>query len=64
MQVQIPNDTDTTYWCATTELPQEVQRSRKYVIRVSSSKLVLSVTYSNFKYNCNSVSNGTYIAYI
>jgi len=36
MQVQIPNNTDTTYWCATTELPQEVQQSRKYVIRVST----------------------------
>jgi len=33
MQVEIPN-TDTTYWCAAAELPQEVQQRQQYVIRV------------------------------
>ena len=34
-QVEIPN-TDTTYWCAAAELPQEVQQRQQYVVRVSS----------------------------
>ena len=37
IQVQIPNNTDTTYWCAATELPQEVQQRQQYVIRVRRS---------------------------
>jgi len=47
-QVEIPN-TDTTYWCAAAELPQEVQQRQQYVVRVSSR--ITIVEYGCLKYN-------------
>lgn len=34
MQVPIPGDDDTTYWCAALELPAEIQQQKQYIIRV------------------------------
>lgn len=33
MQVTIPSS-DTTYWCAAFQIPQEVQNQERYIIRV------------------------------
>ena len=39
VQVTIPNDTDTTYWCTGHILPQEIREKTRYIYKVSLTPL-------------------------